>query len=109
MIKNQKQYEYTQELIKSFESSLSAARNPEESPGNKDLLQKLERESLPSYLDALKTELVEYEILINRRDYHPPVLKLSDIKHLAEIPIKACIAANLTQKQLAELAGLTEA
>ena len=39
----------------------------------------------------------------------PPVLQLSDIKHLAEIPIKARLAANLTQKQLAELAGLTEA
>lgn len=63
---------------------------------------------MQSHLDVLKAEVVEYETLINRSDRPTLILKLSDIQSLSQIPIKARIAAKLTQKELAELAGLTE-
>ncbi|MDY6804800.1 MAG: helix-turn-helix transcriptional regulator [Cyanobacteriota bacterium] len=108
MIKNQKQYEYTQELIQSFESTLSHYNHPEDLQENHDLLHQIQRESLQSHLDILKAEIVEYEALIDRSDRPSLSLQLSDIQRLSEIPIKARIAANLSQKELAELAGLTE-
>lgn len=108
MIKNQKQYEYTQELIQSFESSLSICNKREVEHKNNDLLHKIQRESLQSHLDVLKAEVVEYETLINFGDRDRLVLQLPDIQRLSQIPIKARIAANLSQKELAELAGLTE-
>jgi DNA-binding transcriptional regulator YiaG len=108
MIKNQKQYEYTQELIQSFESSLSNYNPCEHSTENNDILHQIQRESLQSHIDALKAEVVEYETLIKRSDRPPLILQLSDIQSLSQIPIKARIAAKLTQKELAERAGLTE-
>ncbi len=51
---------------------------------------------------------MEYEALIKKSDRRPLTLQLSDIQSLSQIPIKARIAAKLTQKELAELAGLTE-
>ena len=108
MIKNKKQYEYTQELIQSFESTLSNYNTPESSQENNDLLHQIQRESLQSHIDVLKAEIVEYETLIKKSDRHPLTLQLSDIQNLSQIPIKARIAAKLTQKELAKLAGLTE-
>ena len=106
MIKNQKQYEYSQELIKSFESSLSAIR--ERGQKKNDVWVKIKRDSLKSHLDALKAEIAEYEHLINHNSDRPIVLKLSDIKYLPQIIIKARIAAKISQKELAQRTGLTE-
>lgn len=106
MIKNQKQYEYSQELIKSFESSLSAIR--ERGQKKNDVWVKIKRDSLKSHLDALKAEIAEYEHLINHNSDRPIVLKLSDIKYLPQMIIKARIAAKISQKELAQRTGLTE-
>ena len=105
MIKNQKQYEYSQELIKSFESSLSAIR--ERGQKKNDVWVKIKRDSLKSHLDALKAEIAEYEHLINHNSDRPIVLKLSDIKYLPQIIIKARIAAKISQKELAQRTAWT--
>ncbi len=54
MIKNQEQYEYTQELIQSFESTLSNYNYCESPQANNDLLHQIQRESLQSHLDVLR-------------------------------------------------------
>ncbi len=68
----------------------------------------MNRGTLQHHLDTLKAEIVEYETL-TAHDYGSPiVLKLDDIDYLPQILIKARIAASLSQKELGDLAGLTE-
>ena len=58
--------------------------------------------------ERLNSEIEEYERLTSH-DHHPPILlKLEDIDDLAKILIKARMAAKLSQKELADLSGLTE-
>ncbi|MDF5731109.1 MAG: helix-turn-helix transcriptional regulator [Rhizonema sp. PD38] len=68
----------------------------------------MHRDSYQSQVDELKEQIAEYEALVNH-DYHEPiVLKINDINHLPQLLIKARMAAKLSQKELADLAGLTE-
>ncbi|NEO43062.1 MAG: helix-turn-helix transcriptional regulator [Moorea sp. SIO4A3] len=108
MIKNQRQYDYSQELVRQFESDLSVYDAQDEDIKKNDCWWKIKRDSLQSHLNALKAEVAEYETLINHDDRTPIVLKLDDINNLPQLIIKARIAANISQKQLADIAGLTE-
>ncbi|NET63177.1 MAG: DNA-binding protein [Moorea sp. SIO1G6] len=108
MIKNQRQYDYSQELVRQFESDLSVYDAQDEELKKNDCWWKIKRDSLQSHLNALKTEVAEDETLINHDNLTPIVLKLDDMKNLPQLLIKARIAANLSQKQLADIAGLTE-
>ena len=60
------------------------------------------------HLDKLKSEIAEYERLKSHDHHQPIVLKLDDIDDFAKILIKARMAAKLSQKELADLSGLTE-
>jgi transcriptional regulator with XRE-family HTH domain len=108
MIKNEKEYKFTQELVGEFEKSLVAIERDEarkkNDPGGWELI----RGSLQCHLDKLKTEVAEYERLKSHALYTPIILKLDDIDYLPQILIKARMAAKLSQEELAKLAGLTE-
>lgn len=107
MIKNEKQYEYSKECAKKFEYSIALIEQDEER--KKDLERwKLSRGGLQCHLDKLQAEIAEYEMLTSHDSQTPIVLKLDDIDYLAQILIKARMAAKLSQKELAALAGLTE-
>ncbi|NEO79099.1 helix-turn-helix transcriptional regulator [Moorena sp. SIO4G3] len=108
MIKNQRQYDYSQELVRQFESDLSVYDAQDEDIKKNDCWWKIKRDSLQSHLNALKAEVAEYETLINHDVRTPIVLKLDDINNLPQLIIKARLAANISQKQLADIAGLTE-
>lgn len=68
----------------------------------------LERDVKQSHLMTLQAEIAEYEMLTSHPSHTPIVLRLEDIDYLPQILIKARMAAKLTQKELADLAGLTE-
>jgi transcriptional regulator with XRE-family HTH domain len=57
---------------------------------------------------ALQAEISEYDRLTSHDSHTPIMLTLKDIDYLPQILIKARMAAKLSQKELADLAGITE-
>ncbi|MBR8837887.1 MAG: helix-turn-helix transcriptional regulator [Stigonema ocellatum SAG 48.90 = DSM 106950] len=107
MIKNDQQLRHTKEWLQRFEQSVAELDN------NKSLKAeptrwKLHRDSYQSQVDELKEQITEYEALVNHDCHEPIVLKIDEINHLPLLLIKARMAAKLSQKELADLAGLTE-
>ncbi len=107
MIKNEQQYRQTQYWLQRFEQSL-AELDSNESLKAEQLRWQLHRDSYQSQVDELKKQISEYETLTNHDCQTPLVLKLDSINYLPQLLIKARLAAKLSQKELAELAGLTE-
>lgn len=107
MIKNEQQYRQTQYWLQKFEQSLAELDN-NESLKAEELRWKIHSDSYQSQVDELKEQIREYETLTNYDCHTPLVLKLDSINHLPQLLIKARIAAKLSQKELADLAGLTE-
>jgi transcriptional regulator with XRE-family HTH domain len=109
MIKHEKEYQFTQELAREFEKSLAALEEDEIRKKNDPDGWEIMRSSFQCQLDKLNAEIAEYERLISHDSHTPIVLKLDDIDDLPQILIKARMAAKLSQKELADLAGITEA
>lgn len=108
MIKNEQQYRNTQNWLHKFEQSVAGLDN-NESLKSEELRWKLYRDSYQSQVDELREQIAEYETLTTHDSQTPLVFKLDDINSLPEILIKARMAAKLSQKELADLAGLSEA
>lgn len=108
MIKNDREYQFTQELAAEFEKSLEAIESDESHPIGESNDRELIRGSLQCHLDKLKGEIAEYERLIAHDRHQPILLTLEDLHDLPQLLIKARIAAKLSQKELVDLAGLTE-
>ena len=108
MIKNEKEYQFTQEIVGEFEKSVADQERDEARKKNDPEGWELIRGSLQCHLDKLKAEVAEYERLTSHDRHTPIVLKLDDIDDLPQILIKARMAAKLSQQELAKLAGLTE-
>ena len=107
MIKNEQQYRHTQYWLQRFEQSLAELDN--NSSLKADFIRwKLHRDSYQSQVDDLKEQIREYESLTNHDCHTRLVLKLDEINYLPQLLIKARIAALLSQKEIADLAGLTE-
>jgi transcriptional regulator with XRE-family HTH domain len=108
MIKNQKEYEYSQQCARKFEYSIRALEQDEELKKKDPEGWQLSRDVKQSHLMALQAEIAEYDSLTSHDSHAPIVLTLDDIDDLPQILIKARMAAKLSQKELADLAGLTE-
>lgn len=108
MIKNEKQYEYSKECARRFENSIAALEQDEAMKQNDQEGWQLSRDVKLSHLMTLQEEITEYEMLVFHDESTPIVLKTGDIDYLPQVLIKARMAAKLSQKQLADLAGLTE-
>jgi transcriptional regulator with XRE-family HTH domain len=108
MIKDEKQYKFSQELAVEFEESIVALERDEARKKNDFDGWEIMRGSLKCQLDKLKSEIAEYDRLISHDSHTPIVLTLDDIDYLPQILIKARMAAKLSQKQLADLSGITE-
>ena len=108
MIKDEKQYQFTSLLVIKFTESIAAQKRDETRKQNDPDGWELIGGSLQCQLDKLKAEIAEYERLISHDSHTPIVLPLDDIDYLPQILIKARMAAKLSQKELADLAGLTE-
>jgi ribosome-binding protein aMBF1 (putative translation factor) len=102
MIKNERQYKITKSQITKFEAALDelTARD-----GDNARLRKLEKDALRSQLDELRDEVDQFEQL---RSGGPKPIHIESFDELPRALVKACIAAGLSQKELAERLGLKE-
>lgn len=107
MIKNDLEYQVTQEWIDKFKQSIAAMSDSELKTSDFERW-KLRLEALQYRLEKLQAEIAEYENLISHDSNTPIVLTLDNIYYLPQLLIKARIAAKLSQKELAALSGLTE-
>jgi len=108
MIKNEKEYEYTQECAQKFAYSLKALEQDDKLKKKDPEGWQLSWDVKQSHLMALQAEIAEYDRLRSHHRHRPIILTLEDINYLPQILIKARMAAKLSQKELADLAGLTE-
>ena len=106
MIKNQKQYRITKAQAERFARTLQNMR--QQASKTRDLhpvIAKAQEDALVSQLADLKGELREYESL-KAGEFDMDALNL--VADLPTVLIAARIARGLTQKELAERAGLKE-
>ncbi len=107
MIRNEQEYRNTIYWLERFEQSIAELDNNESLKADFKRW-KLQRDSYQSQVEDLKEQIKEYETLTNHDSQTPIVLELDDINNLPQLLIKARMAAKLSQKELADLAGLTE-
>jgi transcriptional regulator with XRE-family HTH domain len=108
MIKNNQQYEYSKECANKFKYSIDLMDKDEEYKNNDFQRWELNRSALQSHFDKLIQEINEYEILINCSKNQPIKVKVENFNKLPDTLMKARIAANMTQKELADILGLDE-
>lgn len=109
MIKNQDEYTITQQWVQQFEGSLAQLeRNENEKAINDPELRQIYLNEIERKLEDLKKNLQEYQNLTSHDPRTPILFKIDEINQLPELLIKSRIAAKLSQKELADLAGLTE-
>ena len=108
MIRNENQYEYTQELLKRCEYTLAQYDAQDEEVKKNDPWWSVMRESIQSHLDAFKAEIAEYERLVGCDRSQNLKIEVESILELPRVLIKARIAAKMSQKELADRLGLEE-
>lgn len=108
MIKNERQYEYTQELAKRCEHTLANYDAQDEEVKNNDPWWSAMRESIQSHLDAFRAEITDYERLLKCDRTQHISLKVESINKLPDALIKARIAAQINQQELAQILGIEE-
>jgi DNA-binding transcriptional regulator YiaG len=108
MIKNEKEYESSQECARRFADSLQALERDEEMKSEDFNGWQLNRDVKQSHLTALKAEIAEYETLINCERSQQILLKVESLNKLPDALIKARIAAKMSQQELAQILGIEE-
>lgn len=108
MIKNEKQYEYSQECARKFQYSIKALEQDEELKKKDPEGWQLSCDVKQSHLMALQAEIAEYERLINCDQSQPIQIKVESINKLPDALIKARIAAKISQQELAQILGIEE-
>ena len=106
MIKNERQYRITKAQAARFMQTLENLRQrSDSSTGVHPRIARAQEEAVKSQLEDLERELREYEEL---RAGGFRLDKLEVVEELAALMVMARIAQGLTQKELAERAGLKE-
>lgn len=108
MIKNEKEYESSRECARRFESSIEALERDEELKKKDPDGWQLSRDVKQSHLMALQTEIAEYETPINCAQKQPISIKIESLNKLPDALIKARIAAQIGQQELAQILGIEE-
>jgi transcriptional regulator with XRE-family HTH domain len=105
VITNERQLAIARANIERFSASLAAIEQGLGDDGRNTLMQEMQRDAIAVELEQLRGEVEEYERLRSGD------VAEFDLRSLADLPallIKARIAAGLTQKELAERAGIKE-
>jgi DNA-directed RNA polymerase sigma subunit (sigma70/sigma32) len=106
MIKDEFQYEVSQEWVEKFKKSI-AARELDEEAKRKDFLKwDAGRGSVQCHLDKLEAEIAEYERLMNCDTSQSIEINVENLTELPFALIKARMAAKITQEELAEIIGI---
>ena len=106
MIKNQHQYEYSQECARRFEYAIRALDQDESLKKQDPDGWQLSRDVKQSHLMALQAEIGEYERLMNCHQNQPIQIKVESLNKLPDALIKARIAAKMSQPELADILGI---
>ncbi|NER37519.1 MAG: hypothetical protein F6J93_26750 [Oscillatoria sp. SIO1A7] len=108
MIKNDRQYEITRMWAEKFERGrLSLRANEEKKKKDPDGWQMIQ-DSYECQRNTLLAEMAEYEALVKHEPSEPVALTIDQFNQLSDLLIKGRIGLKISQKELAELAGLTE-
>jgi transcriptional regulator with XRE-family HTH domain len=105
MIKNDRQYRVTKAQLKAFEQSLEQSRSAKPPSDVDPAIVDAHSRALRSQHDELRRKVEEYEAL-QKGDV--VMFEIDDLAELPLILIKARIASNLTQKDLADRLGVKE-
>lgn len=108
MIKDQLQYEYSQEWVEKFKKTMAAMERDEEAKRKDFLKWDAGRGAIQCHLDQLHEEIAEYERLINCDKSKPIEIVVENLNKLPDALIKARIAAKISEKELAEMLGIDE-
>jgi DNA-binding XRE family transcriptional regulator len=107
MIKNEQQYQHSLDWLQRFEQSIASLDSNEHLKAEPERW-KLHRDSHQSQVDELKSEITEYERLINCDISKPLKIKVDSLNKLPNALIKARIAAKISQQELADILGIDE-
>lgn len=103
-ILNQRQYRITKSWVRKFEKALADFLVSSEGKGLPSKQCQLQESALRGQLETLQAEVAEYEALLKS----PPSLEVPSFVDLPYALIRARIASDMTQKELAERLGLKE-
>ncbi|MBD2580115.1 helix-turn-helix transcriptional regulator [Oscillatoria sp. FACHB-1406] len=108
MIKNEIQYEYTQELLKDAEEALARSDWQTQEANTNAPENAVGRSALQSHRDAFQAEIDEYDRWVSWERTQKLEIHINSILELPKVLIGARIAAKMTQKELAQRLGLSE-
>jgi DNA-binding XRE family transcriptional regulator len=108
MIKDELQYEVSQEWVAKFTKTMAAMDRDEEAKRQDFLKWDAGRGAIQCHLDQLHEEIAEYERLINCDKSEPIAIVVENLNKLPDALIKARIAAKMSEKELAEMLGIDE-
>jgi len=108
MIKNEAEYQTTQEWVDKFKKYLVALEADQISKRNDPQKWQQNKDTFHAHLYQLQAEITEYERLINCKPFQPIKIKIEGLARLPDALIKARIAAKISQKELANLLGIDE-
>lgn len=107
MIKNEQEYQNTLDCLRRFEKSVAELAS-NESLKAEPVRSQLYRDSYQSQVEELQAEIAEYERLINCPQNQPIYIQVESMNKLPDALIKARIAAQMTQQELADILGFSE-
>mgnify|MGYP001811009973 CR=1 FL=1 len=109
MILNEIEYQNTKNRIEGFKRTLINLDNPDHPLKQNNLvLWQLNKDALMSMIDDFTSQIEEYEQLINHPENHQISFEIDSIENLPLVLIKARIASQISQKELALKLGISE-
>ena len=106
MIKDEFQYEVSQEWVEKFKKSIAAMERDEEAKRRDFLKWDAGRGAVQCHVDKLEAEIAEYERLMNCDKSQSIEITVENLTELPFALIKARMAAKITQQELAEIIGI---
>ena len=106
MIKNQSEYQITQEWLDKFKEAIAPHKGEPNLTNNDAQKWHLNRDALQSHVQQLQAEIAEYERLKDCHSSQPIQISVESLTKLPEVLIKARIAASLSQEEVAKRLGI---
>ena len=106
MIKDELEYQVSQEWVEKFTRTLTAMERDEEAKRKDFLKWDAGRGAIQCHLEQLHEEIAEYERLISCDRSEPIEIVVENLNKLPDGLIKARIAAKMSEKELAEMLGI---
>jgi DNA-directed RNA polymerase sigma subunit (sigma70/sigma32) len=106
MIKDELEYEVSQEWVERFKKSIAAMERDEEAKRKDFLKWDAGRGAVQCHVDKLEAEIAEYERLMNCDKSQSIEITVDNLTELPFALIKARMAAKITQEELAEIIGI---